>query len=288
MNDEQRRGLEELTDWVASIKSQKSGDRVVEALAEQPAPTAPPTFHTDGEAGPSLLGSTDADAEAMTTGDDGQGATLVIDQVHSDGGGDGVDGVDGTDDEDEDEDEAASPPEKRRSAARTFVDWVLVVGIALFVALVIRTFVLAHFVVDGTSMANTLHNGDRVFVNKLSYRIGEPSRGDVVVLHQFGETGRDLIKRVVALEGETIEVRNCQVFIDGRPMEEPYLDSELVQPGHCGRDVSGVTVPDDHVFVMGDNRDGSQDSRNIGPVHEDDLVGRAFVVFWPAGNWKWL
>lgn len=280
MNDEQRRGLEELNDWVASIKSRRSGDHVAEARAEQPVAGPPPKVHTDGEAGPPSISTAETDPVAATSGDDGQSATLVIDHDPADGGDD--------DDNDDDDEAAASPTDKRRSAARTFVDWVLVVGIALFVALVIRTFVLAHFVVDGTSMANTLHNGDRVFVNKLSYRIGEPSRGDVVVLHQFGESGRDLIKRVIALEGERIEVRSCQVFIDGRPLEEPYLDSELVEPGHCGRDVPGVTVPDEHVFVMGDNRDGSQDSRNIGPVHEDDLVGRAFVVFWPAGNWKWL
>ena len=172
---------------------------------------------------------------------------------------------------------------------RALFDWVVVIGIALLVAFVVRTFVLAHFVVDGTSMSTTLHDGDRVFVNKLSYRLHDPNRGDVVVLHELqGAAERDLIKRVVALPGETIEVRNCEVFIDGQRLEEPYLDPEVVTPDNCGGETPPTTVPEDHVFVMGDNRGGSLDSRNLGPIDEDDLVGRAFVVFWPRGNWQWL
>ena len=172
---------------------------------------------------------------------------------------------------------------------RAFVDWVIVIGVALLVAFVVRTFVLAHFVVDGTSMSTTLHDGDRVFVNKLSYRLHDPNRGDVVVLHEIhGTTGRDLIKRVVGMPGETIEMRNCQVTIDGNPLSEPYLDPEALTPGNCGGDLPPTLVPDDHVFVMGDNRGGSLDSRNLGAIDEDELVGRAFVVFWPKADWQWL
>ena len=181
---------------------------------------------------------------------------------------------------------------RRRGMSRTtraFVDWVVVVGIALLVAILVRTFLLAHFVVDGTSMINTLHTGDRVFVNKLSYRLHEPNRGDVVVLHQIGGSAeRDLIKRVIALPGETIEIRSCQVTIDGKLLEEPYLDPTVVTPGNCGGDYGPTSVPDDSVFVMGDNRPGSSDSRALGPIHESDLVGRAFVVFWPRSDWQWL
>lgn len=181
--------------------------------------------------------------------------------------------------------------------ARAFFDWALVVAIAIVVAVVVRTFVLAHFVVDGTSMATTLDTGDRVFVNKLSYRLGEPSRGDVVVLHQIsGTSERDLIKRVIALPGERVEIVSCQVRITGtdditRILTEPYLDPAVVSPGNCGGDYApprDQAVPDDHVFVLGDNRGGSQDSRTLGPIHEDDLVGRAFVVFWPRAHWQWL
>jgi signal peptidase I len=172
---------------------------------------------------------------------------------------------------------------------RALLDWVIVIGFALLVAFLVRTFVLAHFVVDGTSMSTTLHDGDRVFVNKLSYRLHDPNRGDVVVLHELnGASERDLIKRVIGLPGEAVEVRNCAVLIDGRRLDEPYLDPEVVTPGNCGGDTPTTEVPADHVFVMGDNRAGSLDSRNLGPIDEDDLVGRAFVVFWPQGHWQWL
>jgi signal peptidase I len=173
--------------------------------------------------------------------------------------------------------------------ARAFVDWVVVVAVALLVAFVVRTFVLAHFVVEGSSMYSTLETGDRVFVNKLSYRMHDPNRGDVVVLHEVtGASERDLIKRVIALPGETVEMVNCQVKVDGRTLIEPYLDPEVVTTNNCGQNFEPVLVPSDHVFVMGDNRGGSQDSRAIGPIDEDDLVGRAFVVFWPQSDWRWL
>lgn len=189
------------------------------------------------------------------------------------------------------EGEATREPGDRRLSpgARAFVDWVLVVGVALLVAIVVRTFVLAHFVVDGTSMATTLDTGDRVFVNKLSYRLHEPNRGDVVVLHQIsGSSERDLIKRVIGLPGEVVQVVSCEVRIDGRLLIEPYLDPSVVTPGNCGGDTEPTLVPPDHVFVMGDNRAGSQDSRALGPISNDELVGRAFVVFWPRSNWQWL
>jgi len=203
---------------------------------------------------------------------------------------------DRTDDEDDDnvvsdvddghDEDDVDPAARRR---RALFDWVVVIGVALFVAFLVRTFVLAHFVVDGVSMTSTLQDEDRVFVNKLSYRLHDPNRGDVVVLHQLsGTSERDLIKRVVGLPGESVQFLSCQVLIDGRALEEPYLDPEAMMPGSCGRDVGPVLVPNDHVFVMGDNRGGSMDSRDLGPIDGDELVGRAFVVFWPSSSWQWL
>jgi signal peptidase I len=172
----------------------------------------------------------------------------------------------------------------------------VVVGVALFVAIMVRTFLLAHFVVEGESMLSTLHTGDRVFVNKLSYRLHDPRRGDVVVLHELtGASERDLIKRVIALPGESIEIRNCQVYIDDDPNDqlpakrlvEPYLDPAVVaSTSWC--DFGPEVVPKDDVFVMGDNRPGSSDSRTLGPIPIHDLVGRAFIVFWPKSDWQWL
>ncbi len=184
---------------------------------------------------------------------------------------------------DDDADDAVT----RRS--RAFLDWVVVIAIALVVAFLVRGFVLAHFVVDGSSMDSTLESGDRVFVNKMSYRLHDPNRGDVVVLHQISAASeRDLIKRVVGLPGETVRgEESCTVFVDERPLVEPYLDPDVVPPGSC--DAFGpALVGEGEVFVMGDNRNGSQDSRVLGPVSFDDLVGRAFVVFWPRQHWQWL
>lgn len=195
-------------------------------------------------------------------------------------GSDGGDGDDGTGDE--------GGRSSSSSAARAFFDWVVVVGVALLVALLVKTFLLAHFIVDGQSMNATLHPNDRVFVNKLSYRLHDPGRGDVVVLHEVrGASERDLIKRVIALPGETIEIEDCNVYIDGFRLDEPYLTDEVVD-NRSWCSYAPTTIPDDHVFVMGDNRPASADSRSIGPVAFDDLVGRAFVVFWPSSNMSWL
>ena len=190
---------------------------------------------------------------------------------------------------------SAKRPPKKQSSARAFFDWIVVVTVALLVAFVVRGFVLAHFVVDGQSMATTLDTGDRVFVNKLSYRLHDPNRGDVVVLHQItGATERDLIKRVVALPGETIEMTGCVVRITApdsdvaQVLDEPYLDAPDRTPGQCGADIAPLVVEENHVFVMGDNRGGSLDSRVLGTIEDDELVGRAFVVFWPRDHMQWL
>lgn len=198
---------------------------------------------------------------------------------------DGLDdaGVDGDDGE-----ARKRPPPPRW---RTLVDWAVVIAVALLVAFVVRTYVLAHFVVDGTSMESTLHHGDRVFVNKIGYRFHDPRRGDVVVLHDGkSDRDRDLIKRVIGLPGETISMIDCEVRIDGVVLDEPYLDEEHRIPGGCGAGVPEQLIPEGAVFVLGDNRDDSADSRSrdIGVIDHDEIVGRAFVVFWPLSDLRWL
>ncbi|MCU1395999.1 MAG: signal peptidase [Ilumatobacteraceae bacterium] len=169
-------------------------------------------------------------------------------------------------------------------------EWGLVLIIAVAAALLMKVFVVQQFKVDGESMDYTLHNDDRVLVNKLSYDLHDPNRGDVVVLEESkGVAQRDLIKRVIGLPGETIEMRDCVVYIDDNVLVEPYLDPKVVTPGNCGNNFAKLTIEKDHVFVMGDNRPGSGDSRaSLGQVDYDQIVGRAFVVIWPKGHWKWL
>jgi signal peptidase I len=179
---------------------------------------------------------------------------------------------------------------RKHTMARSVREWGLVVIIAISAAVLMKLFVVQQFYVSGESMDYTLHNFDRVLVNKLSYDLHDPNRGDVVVLEESrGISQRDLIKRVIGLPGETIEMRECVVYINDKVLVEPYLDPTVVTPGNCGSNFSPVTVQPDHVFVMGDNRPGSGDSRgNLGQVDYDQIVGRAFVVIWPKSHWQWL
>jgi signal peptidase I len=170
------------------------------------------------------------------------------------------------------------------------VEWLVVVAVAITSALLVRAYVVQQFAVEGESMLSTLQDGDRVLVNRLSYRLHDPRRGDVVVLKRFdgNATERDLIKRVIGLPGETIEVRSCVVYIDDQELKEPYLDPAIQQRDGCGSDQAPIQVPEDSVFVLGDHRGKSSDSRAFGPVADDFLIGRAFVIIWPVGDWAWL
>src|SRR6476659_3880219 len=184
--------------------------------------------------------------------------------------------------------EAESKRHKRSGPA----EWIIVVVVAISSALLVRAYVLQQFAVEGTSMLSTLHPSDRVLVNKLSYRLHDPRRGDVVVLKRIESNAqeRDLIKRVVGLPGETVEYRSCQLFVNGALIKEPYLDPQIVSANHCGADQPPVVVEPKHVFVMGDNRGCSLDSRDrtVGQIDYSNLIGRAFVVMWPFADWQWL
>ncbi|MEO5723121.1 MAG: signal peptidase I [Ilumatobacteraceae bacterium] len=179
----------------------------------------------------------------------------------------------------------------KRKRSSSYIEWLIVIVVAMTSALLVRAYVVQQFAVDGYSMMSTLHNGDRVLVNKLSYHLHDPRRGDVVVLKTIeGVSERDLIKRVVGLPGETISYQSCVLRINGRVVTEPYLDPTVVTPTACGDPLPDTVVQPKHVFVMGDNRAGSKDSRksDVGQIAYGNLVGRAFVVIWPFGDWRWL
>lgn len=178
--------------------------------------------------------------------------------------------------------EAASSGGMSRST-RSAIEWVAVIVGALVVALLVKTFLIQAFYIPSESMVPTLSVGDRVLVNKLSYETGDIGRGDIVVFARPGGPGADgiadLIKRVVALPGETVEGRDGAVYVDGERLEEDYLPT-----GVSTSPFPPYTVPDDHVWVMGDNRGGSDDSRRFKAVPMDDVVGRAFVTIWPPSE----
>jgi signal peptidase I len=146
---------------------------------------------------------------------------------------------------------------------------------AIVIAVLINLFLAQATRVYGSSMEPNLHTDQRLVVEKVSYRIHGPHRGDVVVIRMPERGPELLIKRVIALSGETIEISNGVVHIDGEPLEEEYLVRKT--SGSYGP----TTIPEGHVFVMGDNRGASNDSRIFGPVTLDRVVGRAWVSYWP-------
>jgi signal peptidase I len=159
-----------------------------------------------------------------------------------------------------------------------FVEFLVILAVAF--ALVfgfVRPFVLEAFRIPSESMVPTLLVGDRVFVNKFIYRFAEPERGDVVVFESVNGGEEDLIKRIVAVAGDEIEVRNGTLLVNGEEQEEPYLNEN---PSFNGS-YEQTEVPEGYVFVMGDNRANSADSRVFGSLPVENIEGEAFMRFWP-------
>ena len=180
---------------------------------------------------------------------------------------------------------------------------VMVVITALALVILIKTFLLQAFYIPTLSMFPTLGANERVLVSKAAFTFDEPGPGDVIVFkdqdalpreESFFQTVRrnvmeslglsagdiqDLIKRVIAVGGDRVGIRGNRVIVNGTPIQEPYLN-----PGFTMADQPDVTVPEGHVWVMGDNRNNSFDSRRFGPVPLDDVVGRAFLRLWPLSR----
>jgi len=133
-------------------------------------------------------------------------------------------------------------------------------------------------VVEGSSMEANLYDGQRLIVVKAAYWFGEPQRGDVIIFQHPLDPERTLVKRVIGLPDEQIEIQDGVVYIDGSPLDEPYIKG-TTSP------LSKTEVPEGYYFVMGDNRQASSDSRSWGPLPEDNIIGRVWLLYWPLGDW---
>ncbi len=248
--------------------------------------------HSSNETGP----RPDADRKFLVTGMIG---SEVIDGPESSGMEGGESGTY----------HPGSRPDDRPGLWRTNLrEFFGVIGFTLVLAVLIKTFLVQAFFIPSPSMLPTLEIDDRVLVSKIAYSFNGPKTGDVIVfdspfvpepprttlwergvrnvLESVGvgtSTVEDLIKRVVAVGGDRLEIRDNRVLVNGMVLDEPYLVA-----GYRMRDVDPFYVPDGHLWVMGDNRDNSQDSRRFGAIPVEDVVGRAFVLIWPPSRWDAL
>ncbi|MBQ2896031.1 MAG: signal peptidase I [Oscillospiraceae bacterium] len=181
--------------------------------------------------------------------------------------------------------------QKMRERRGGAFDWIESVALALVTCVLLFTFVVRVVGVDGTSMINTLENGDRLLISNLFY---EPKAGDIVVLRKLSFSKDPIVKRVIATEGQVVKMDFDRgiVYVDDVPLDEPYVHLEMLPMraldfnALIDKDVGGVVVPEGHIFVLGDNRNGSQDSRDehIGCVDTRYVMGRAFLLIYPGQN----
>jgi len=159
--------------------------------------------------------------------------------------------------------------------------WIFLILLAFVISFILRAYVIQPFRVEMTSMVATLEPNDLVLVEKISYKLHKPQRGDVVVFVPPNDPTQRYIKRVIGLPGETIKIQNGIVYINGKPLNEPYISSSMP-------DYPEEKIPQDSVFVMGDNRAVSLDSRSFGPIKISSIIGRAILVYWPINHFQTL
>ncbi|MEI6286258.1 MAG: signal peptidase I [Bacillota bacterium] len=166
-------------------------------------------------------------------------------------------------------------------------DWAISIAIAIVLALIIRYFIVELYLVDGSSMKPTLLDGQRLVVNKFIYRwFKNPQHGDIVVFKYPSDQNRDFIKRVIAVQGETLEIIDGSVYVNGNQIQESYT----LEPMRVANNYPKIDIPAGYMFVMGDNRNNSEDSRysDVGLVSYDLIKGKAVLVFWPLNKIRTL
>jgi signal peptidase I len=175
-------------------------------------------------------------------------------------------------------DEQTVKEEKKQKASSELKEWMKSIALAVVIALIIRFFFFETFLVEGTSMHPTLQHHERLIVNKIVYNFKDPEQGDVIVFNY--SVRRDFIKRIIALAGDEVEIRNGNLYVNEKLQVEPYIRDQAMY------DFGPVVIPQGHVFVLGDNRDNSMDSRDpaVGSISLERVKGKAMLVFWPFSS----
>jgi signal peptidase I len=180
--------------------------------------------------------------------------------------------------------EGREAPAPRMSALRQIVEFVLTLALAYFIAQGVRAWVIQPFVVPTGSMLPTIQLSDQVLANMFVYRFSTPQRGDIVVLDDPDGKVDTLIKRVIAVGGQTVDLQDGKVVVDDQALSEPYthgLRSDPIERPGAQNITYPITIPPSYIWVMGDNRTSSQDSRYFGPVPLSSVHGRGFFIYWP-------
>lgn len=174
-------------------------------------------------------------------------------------------------------------------SAAWFADWGITIGVPLVLGLLIHFFVLEAFIVPSGSMLNTIQLNDRLWAEKVSYRFRSPEKGEVVLFDSPNEDGVTLVKRVIATEGQEVDLKDGVVYVDGEPLDEPYTEGRpsypLVTPANI---TYPYVVPEGHVWLMGDNRTNSSDSRYFGAVPVSSVFAHALCTYWPLDHIRTL
>jgi signal peptidase I len=174
---------------------------------------------------------------------------------------------------------ASEAGERKRPA---WLEVVQTLVLAFILAFLIRTFVVESFQVSGHSMWPTFHNGDRVLVNKLAYVFGKPETGQVIVFRSPVIPSEDWIKRVIGVPGDTLAIRKGQVYLNGKLYPEPFVKNNY------SYSYNPIKIPKGYLFVLGDNRPDSYDSRYFGLLNENRVIGQVFLTWWPLNRFRWF
>ncbi len=177
--------------------------------------------------------------------------------------------------------------EKKRGMGRSILSFVLTIAVIVAIAWGLRTFVFQAYEIPSGSMEDTIMTGDMVFSEKLSYYAGSPEQGDIITFKDPEIPSRTPIKRVIATEGQTVQLIDGKVYVDGRELDEPYTDGKETWPltSSYGLPVEyPYKVPEGEVWVMGDNRTNSQDSRYFGSIPVSSVTGKAVFTYWPLDS----